>query len=181
MRTVPLHSANTMGAPLQSFYPPSVYGLPTSMYPFQQPGAFPGAYPGSGGAGGGGAAGGAGSAGGGNFFGELFSSVVTPSTLVCTIFQRAEAAKAACFVAGRWWCGCCVCRDWRTQRVKNSHATPLAAVGFWHGLDNPIEVRSDEHGITSVSAIFLFRAGADLWGPTEARIPQGVRITLSNN
>ena len=66
-------SANTMGAPLQSFYPPSMYGLPASMYPFQQPGAFPGAYPGSGGAGGGaaGSTGAAGSAAGGNFFGEM--------------------------------------------------------------------------------------------------------------
>ncbi|CAN0233129.1 unnamed protein product [Ascophyllum nodosum] len=64
--------ANTMGAPLQSFYPPSMYGLPASMYPFQQPGAFPGAYPGSGGAGGGaaGSTGAAGSAAGGNFFGQ---------------------------------------------------------------------------------------------------------------
>lgn len=61
-----------MGAPLQSFYPPSLYGVPTSLYPYQQPaGTFPGAYGGGGGAGGGaGAAGGAGSTAGGNFYGE---------------------------------------------------------------------------------------------------------------
>eukprot|EP00903_Cladosiphon_okamuranus_P010753 g10162.t2 len=63
--------ANTMGAPLQSFYPPSVYGVPTSVYPYQQPGAFPGPY-GGGGAGGGaaGTAGAGGSTAGGNFYGQ---------------------------------------------------------------------------------------------------------------
>ncbi|CAM9609627.1 unnamed protein product [Hapterophycus canaliculatus] len=63
--------ANAMGAPLQSFYPPSLYGVP-SLYPYQQPaGTFPGAYGGGGGAGGGaGAAGGAGSTAGGNFYGQ---------------------------------------------------------------------------------------------------------------
>lgn len=64
-----------MGAPLQSFYPPSVYGVPTSVYPYQQPGAFPGPY--GGGGTGGGAAGTAGAAGGstagGNFYGERSS------------------------------------------------------------------------------------------------------------
>lgn len=67
--------ASTMGAPLQSFYPPSLYGVPTSVYPFQQPGAFPGPYAGGGGAGGGAAASagaGAGSTAAGNFYGERF-------------------------------------------------------------------------------------------------------------
>lgn len=79
-------SSNTMGAPLQSFYPPSLYGVPTSVYPFQQPGAFPGPYAGGGGAGAGGAAGstgtGAGSAGGAPFYGEL---CVTKTALEQTI------------------------------------------------------------------------------------------------
>eukprot|EP00752_Nemacystus_decipiens_P006790 g6097.t2 len=63
--------ANTMGAPLQSFYPPSLYGVPTSVYPYQQPGAFPGPY-GGGGTGGGaaGTAGAGGSTAGGNFYGQ---------------------------------------------------------------------------------------------------------------
>lgn len=98
MRTVPLHSANTMGAPLQSFYPPSVYGLPTSMYPFQQPGAFPGAYPGSGGAGGGGAAGGAGSAGGGNFFGELFHHSFFPVPSCARFFKEPRQLRQHVFL-----------------------------------------------------------------------------------
>ncbi|CAN0159522.1 unnamed protein product [Ectocarpus sp. 6 AP-2014] len=60
--------ANAMGAPLQSFYPPSLYGVPTSVYPYQQPGAFPGPYGGGAGGGAGGTAGGAGSTAGGNFY-----------------------------------------------------------------------------------------------------------------
>ena len=60
-----------MGAPLQSFYPPSLYGVPTSVYPYQQPGAFPGGPYGGGGAGGAaGTAGASGSTAGGNFYGE---------------------------------------------------------------------------------------------------------------
>lgn len=63
-----------MGAPLQSFYPPSLYGVPASVYPYQQPGTFPGPY-GGGGTGGaaaaGTAAGAGGSAAGGNFYGEI--------------------------------------------------------------------------------------------------------------
>ena len=60
-----------MGAPLQSFYPPSLYGVP-SVYPYQQPGAFPGPYGGGGGTGGGaaGTAGAGGSTAGANFYGE---------------------------------------------------------------------------------------------------------------
>lgn len=60
-----------MGAPLQSFYPPSLYGVPTSVYPYQQPGTFPGPY-GGGGTGGGatGTAAAGGSTAGGNFYGE---------------------------------------------------------------------------------------------------------------
>lgn len=59
-----------MGAPLQSFYPPSLYGVPTSVYPYQQPGAFPSPYGGGGTGGAAGAAGAGGSTAGGNFYGE---------------------------------------------------------------------------------------------------------------
>ncbi|CAM9392909.1 unnamed protein product [Sphacelaria rigidula] len=65
--------ANAMGAPLQSYYPPSLYGVPASMYPFPPQAGFHGQYAG-GGAGGAGAAGsagaGAGSTAAGNFYGQ---------------------------------------------------------------------------------------------------------------
>lgn len=81
MRVFPVNrvcrNANAMGAPLQSYYPPSLYGVPASVYPFQPQPGFPGPYAGSGGAGGAGAAGsasaGAGSTGGGNFYGACAS------------------------------------------------------------------------------------------------------------
>lgn len=65
-------SASAMGAPVHSFYPPSLYGVPASVYPYQQPGAFPGPYAAGGGGAGGGAAGTAAAAGStaGNFYGE---------------------------------------------------------------------------------------------------------------
>lgn len=115
-----LCSANTMGAPLQSFYPPSLYGVPTSVYPYQQPGAFPGGPYGGGGTGGGGAAGTAGAGGStaaGNFYGEgvratylpirenecmhpccSMSSPLLPSEAPST----SVAAKGFCLCGGRW-------------------------------------------------------------------------------
>ncbi|CAB1119746.1 unnamed protein product [Ectocarpus sp. CCAP 1310/34] len=71
--------ANAMGAPLQSFYPPSLYGVPPSVYPYQQPGAFPGPYGGGAGGGAGGTAGGAGSTAGGNFYAGEDRSIGRPT------------------------------------------------------------------------------------------------------
>lgn len=73
-------SASAMGTPLQSFYPPSLYGVPTPVYPYQQPGAFPAPYGGGAGGGAGGTAGGAGSTAGGNFYAGEDRSIGRPTT-----------------------------------------------------------------------------------------------------
>lgn len=94
----PCRGANAMGGPIQSYYPPSLYGVPA--YSFQQPAGFPGPY-GGGGAGAAGAAGGAGAGAGStaaaNFYGAsvVFSLwfffwlpfYLPPSLFSCVLFH----------------------------------------------------------------------------------------------